>query len=157
MEPSEASKPVENAKRLWGPATQTIVVVAIGAAIGVALAFLGPGPTGDPFFPPPGGPRHPGERHFFSYEGIDMVLSTTGISLLMALLVVQVRAYRETKAKFALGLVVVLAALVLQAVLTSPIIFGAFGNTLGALGPFLLFADLFKLVAFSVFLYLSLQ
>ena len=156
MQEVEQPKEIENAKRLWNPATQTLVVVAIGAGVGLLLALLGPGPTGDPFFPPGGGPR-PGERHFFSFEGIDTVISTTGVALLTALLIVQWRAYKETKAKFALGIVVVLAALLLQALLSSPAIFGVFGHTFGPLGPFLLVADVFKLVAFSVFLDLSLQ
>ncbi len=45
----------------------------------------------------------------------------------------------------------------LESLLTSPIVYGAFGTTAAGLGPFLLFADVFKVAALSAFLYLSLQ
>ena len=50
-----------------------------------------------------------------------------------------------------------LGALLFQGILTSPLLFGAFGHALGGLGPFLLVADAFKAGAFAAFLYLSLQ
>jgi len=158
MEQREEQKPLNEpkpsgGKRMMGPAAWTLLVTAGSAAVGLALAIVIQGPTsGSPWHPGPGQ-----DHHFDSFEGIDTVLSTTAIGLMSALLVVYVKTYEQTKAKFALGLVMVLSALLVQGLLSSPLLFGAFGHSMGLLGPFLMIADGFKLVAFTVFLYLSLQ
>jgi len=144
MEARQASE----RKRGLSPAAWTLVVLAIGLALGALLALVPrpdrPGP----------GPR-PGM--FETYDDVDVVLSTVSTAFLVALLVVYAKTYSETRAPFALGLIVVLGALLFQGILTSPLLFGAFGHALGSLGPFLLAADAFKAGAFAAFLYLSLQ
>lgn len=135
-----------NKKRNLSPAVWTLIVLAIGVVLGVLLALV----------PRPGGPG-PGPGPFRTFDDVDAILSTIGLVFLVALLVVYTRTYSDTGARFALGLVVVLAALLFQVLLTSPLLFGAFGHRLGGLGPFLLVADTFKAAAFSIFLYLSLQ
>lgn len=80
-----------------------------------------------------------------------------GYAAMFALLVVYARTYSQTGARFALGLTVVLIALLLQSLLTSPLVYTALGTTASTLGPFLLVADVFKIAALSVFLHLSLQ
>lgn len=65
-----------------------------------------------------------------------------------------VKTYVDTGARFALGLLFVLAALLFQALFTSPLLFG---YELGGLGPFVLIADAFKATPFAAFLCLSLQ
>ena len=87
----------------------------------------------------------------------DVILSTVGIALLVALLVLYGKVYGETRARFILGLVVVLLAFLLESVLSSPLIYGSFGEATGDLGTFLALADVFKLVALTVFLYLGLE
>src|SRR6266566_238312 len=78
--------------------------------------------------PRPGRPG-PGPRidPFETLEDIDVIVSTVGLALLS------------------------------EGVLTSPILFGAFGHALGELGPFVLVAHGFRTAAFAAFLYLSLQ
>jgi hypothetical protein len=76
--------------------------------------------------------------------------------LFVALLAVYAKTYSDPRARFALGLIVVFAALLFQALLASPLLFVAFGHALGGLGPFLLVADAFKAAAFTALLYLSL-
>lgn len=90
-------------------------------------------------------------------EEIDVILSTVGLALLVALAGVYVRIYVETRAAFSLGLVAVFLALLVETLATWPLVFGLFGHSLLGLGPFLLLADVFKVTAFSVLLYLSLS
>lgn len=86
-----------------------------------------------------------------------IILSTVGIALLAALLVVYGRTYRQTKANFVLGLLVVLFALLLQSILTSPIIVGLIEHESVIHGFYSPAADVFTIIAYTVFLYLSLE
>jgi len=134
--------------RVWVP-----VVLIIGVAIGAVLAAM-PSPATEPWR---GHGRGGWGFQVESPDDVNIILSTVSIALLAALLMVYSKTYRETKAKFALGLVAVLLALLLQSVLSSPLVYGAFGQSSGGLGVFLLFAEIFKMAAFTVFLYLSLE
>lgn len=87
----------------------------------------------------------------------DVILSTVGIVLVIALLVVYGMVYAETKAGFILGLVVVLLAFLFESVLSSPLVYSSTGGTTGDIGTYLAVADIFKIVALTVFLYLSLE
>src|SRR5438128_11524546 len=92
------------------PALWTAVVLAIGLAIGVALALV----------PRPGRPG-PGPRidSFETLEDIDVIVSTVGLALLSALFVVYAKTYSDTGARSALGLIFVLSAFLFEAFLTS--------------------------------------
>ena len=142
---------VSEKKRGIGPTAWTLLVLGIGLALGVVAALVS-----KPWRPAGPGPG-PGMMAFAVFSDVDAVLSTIGLVFLLALVYVYAKTYADTKARFALGLIVVLAALLFQALLTSPLLFGAFGHGLGGLGPFVLVADAFKAVAFAAFLYLSLQ
>jgi hypothetical protein len=131
-------------------AVWVLLVLVAGLLIGLLLSALPDSSVG----PRPG---HGWGFRFETHEDVDVILSTVGIALLVALLVVYGRTYSQTGARFALGLTVVLFALLLQSLFTSPLVYGALGTTAAALGPFLMFADLFKAAALTVFLYLSLQ
>lgn len=137
----------EGPSKVW-----VLIVLLIGVATGLVLAAVPlPASTGGPG-------RGPGwHLELSTASEFDVVLSTVGIVLLLALTVVYAGMYSATKAHFALGLVVVLLALLFESILTSPLVYGAFGQTSGTLGLFLVFADLFKIVAFTVLLYLSLE
>jgi hypothetical protein len=159
MEPNEnKAKPLENETaqsplpkaRKVSPAVWVGLTLAIGIAAGLALSLLAPVPGPGP------GPRPPGMR-FDTHADFDVLLSTVSVALLSALVLVYLRTFRETRANFALGLVVVLFALLLESLVASPVLIGAFGHPFGALATFFLIADIFKSAAFAVFLYLSLQ
>ncbi len=131
--------------KLWVP-----FVVLIGAIFGF-LSYIEVS-SQFPFFPP-------FERRFefeISQE-FHIILSTIGIALLVALLVVYARTYRETRANFILGLLIVLFALLLQAILTSPLFF--IFMTFTAFPPefYSPLADVLTIIAYAVFLYLSLE
>jgi len=128
-----------------------VVVLLVGVGAGLLLST----------FPSPATGTTPGRGfgwhlEFSTASDFDVVLSTVGIVFLVALLVVYLRTYAQTRARFALGLVVVLLALLVESVLSSPLVYGAFGQASDGLGTFLAAADAFKVVAFAVFLYLSL-
>jgi len=127
-------------------AAWVILVLCAGIAAGTALAAL----------PAPPGPR-PGPYPRAMFDDVATVLSAVGIALLIALLVVYAKTYRETRSKFALGLLVVLAALLGQSLVSSPILFRALDHFGGPLAPLVLAAEMLKAAAFAVFLYLSLE
>ena len=134
-------------RRRVGPAVWTLIVLGIGIGLGVLLTLVPHGPR-----PGPG----PGPDPYAGIEALDVVLSAVSLACIVALILIYARTYAEMGAKFALGLVFVLAALLFQAILSSPL-FLSFGHELGPFGPFGLGADALKAAAFGAFLYLSLQ
>jgi hypothetical protein len=130
--------------RLWLP-----FVLVAGVLVGVVLSSFVPQPV--PFF------------WRYAPLGLEpilrfhIVLSTVSIALLVALTVIYVRVYADTGARFALGIVVVLFALLVQSLFQYPLLLGISGPLEVAQGRFLSFADVFTIVAYAVFLYLSLE
>jgi hypothetical protein len=140
------------AQKLWVPVVLLFGLVA-GEAISIATTAqppprFGGGPFGY-FHPFPTNP-------FFEYH---VVLTTVGVALLIALVVIYCKMYAETKANFALGLVVVLAALLLQALVSYPITDSFFFTVTmtGGSGYSIFAADVVTVCAYTVLLYLSLE
>jgi len=128
---------------VWVP-----IILLIGGVIG-ELSYLYVAST------IPGFALGPGLGAFLQYHSI---FSTVSISLLIALLIVYGRTYVQTKANFILGLIVVLLALLLQNLITYPIIHPFIDNTvLESMSISSPVADVFTIIAYSVFLYLSLE
>jgi hypothetical protein len=134
--------------KLWVP-----IVLLIGTVAGI-ISYLYTLSTIPQFGPGgPGGPFGPGA--FLEYHSI---LSTISISLLVALLVVYGKTYTQTKANFILGLIVVLLALLLQNLLNYPILHPYIDNTpLESMTISSPVSDVFTIIAYTVFLYLSLE
>jgi len=120
--------------RKWVPA-----VLAIGAAVGFGLSLV----------PSPSGGSLGRNLHVF--------LSAIIVALLVVLFAVYLKVYRDTRARFALGLLVVLGLFLFQAVLIFPLLLGAFGERLEGGERFLPIGDALFVIAFSIFLYLSLE
>ncbi|MDG6934104.1 MAG: hypothetical protein JRN68_05355 [Nitrososphaerota archaeon] len=97
--------------------------------------------------------------HYFdwSYFAFHIILSTVAIALLVALFVVYIRIYSETRANFALGLIIVLGALLLQSLLTYPLLLAEPREFWTIPGASFDSADILLIVAYAVFLYLSLE
>jgi hypothetical protein len=87
---------------------------------------------------------------------LHIVLTTVEVALLVSLVIVYLKIYSETRANFALGLVIVLAALLLQTVFSYPLVLGTEGVILVP-GLLTTLADFLTIGAYSVFLYLSLE
>jgi len=136
-------------QKLWVP-----VVLVVGFVVGEALAYG----TEMPEYEVRGGPFgyfHPFPNNpIFPYH---VVLATMEVTLLLALLVVYGRMFLETKANFALGLIVVLIALLVQTLLSNPVVVDLMGTPYLGPGYLTPTADIFTVCAYSVFLYLSLE
>ena len=138
--PAPASGPT----KLWLP-----IVITVGVLVGAVLSFFVPAPFGCYRF-----------GACQSLQGALMlhtILSTVSIALLIALILIYVRVYAATGARFALGITIVLLALLLQELIQYPpflVVYGPFGQ---GQAPFLSSADVFTIVAYTIFLYLSLE
>jgi len=129
--------------KFWVP-----FVIALGIFLGSVLSYVFASPFERYEYPP------------FAFDWIflfHVVLSTVSITLLVALLVVYAGVYSKTQANFALGITIVLAALLAQSLLEYPLFLGLVGRFPIGHGPFLDSADIFTIIAYAVFLYLSLE
>jgi hypothetical protein len=133
--------------KLW-----VVVVLLVGLVSGVLLSDLATLPDesrapffrGVPLFNP-----DPSIR-------LHIVLTSVEVALLVSLVIVYLKVYSETRANFALGLVIVLAALLLQTVFSYPLVLGTEGVILVP-GVLTTLADFLTIGAYAVFLYLSLE
>jgi hypothetical protein len=129
------------------------VVLLVGLGWGLILSYVSEEPREVRF----------GEFRGFYYFNPDplyqahIVLSTISVALLISLVVVYVKMYSETKANFALGLVVVLGALLLQTLLSYPVLIGLAGPPPFGPGYYGPSADILTIGAYTIFLYLSLE
>ena len=141
---------MEGMRKGLGAIGWVAIVVVIGAVVGLALvAASPPAPPSHGPGAPPSGP--------VPVSRLNYVLSTIDVALVLALLFVYLRTFTQTRARFALGLSIFLAALTIQTVFVSPLLFGALGYNPGVLGPYLLVSSVFEIVALAVFLFLSLE
>jgi len=129
------------------------VVLLVGLGWGLILSALS---------------EEPREVRFAGYRGftyfnpnplfeLHIVLSTITVALLVSLVIVYVKVYLETKANFALGLLLVLGALLLQTLLSYPVLIGLAGPPPFGPGYYGLSADVLTIGAYTIFLYLSLE
>ncbi len=129
-----------------------IVILAGGfvgllAALNLQIEF----PTNNIGFPIPGQMFGP-----YEYLQYHVVLSTIGLALLFTLIVVYSNTYVKTRGNFVLGILVVLFALLLQGILEYPLLH-LFLNGAVTGSFYSPVSDVFTIVAYSVFLYLSLE
>lgn len=137
-----------NARKLIVP-----IVILAGAAVGLtaALNLQNEFPSDDIGLPFPGQSSLP-----YEYLQYHVVLSTISLALILVLIVLYANTYVKTRANFMLGLVVVFFALFLQGILQYPLLHLLMNGV--EQGTFFSpVSDLFTIVAYSVFLYLSLE
>ena len=125
-------------------ALEVSAIAVTGAIIGLILAYL---------FPFSMGKRHMNPS---TYYPLNMALSMATLFLLTVLLYIYLKDYNRIRARFTLGLIIFLTALLFQAIFTLPVIHAVFGFSSASLGPFSLLTNLFEAVALSIFLYLSM-
>ena len=133
--------------KLW-----VVVVLLVGLISGVILSELAtlPAETRNPFL-----------RRFPLFNPdpairLHIILTTVEVALMVSLVIVYLKVYSETKARFAMGLVIVLSALLLQTVFQYPLVLGTSGIILVP-GVLTTLADFLTIGAYAVFLYLSLE
>ncbi len=154
-EPSQAAEqPSEKGtqiSKIWVP-----VILVLAVLLGLALAETIPSPVC-----PPGYFNCPWPYFYLlSVRGalmLHVILSTIEIVLLVSLVAVYIKVYAETRANFSLGLIIVLGALFIHSVLSYPLVVNDIGSILYGSGLFFPYTDLLTIVAYSVFLYLSLE
>ena len=136
------------AGKLWVP-----IVLLVGLVAGVILADLSTQST------PETPPFLRGLPHFNPDPTIRLhvILTTVEVTLLVSLVIVYLKVYSETRANFALGLVIVLGALFLQTVFSYPLVLGLQGPVLFVRGSLPTLSDVLEICAYTVFLYLSLE
>ena len=127
--------------KLWVP-----LVLVVGVLLGLVASYFAPAPF--VFF------RFASLREVLT---LHILLSTVSIALLVSLLVVYFRIFNQTGARFALGITLVLLALLVQQLFQYPLFLGLAGPFPIGQGPYLSFADLFTIAAYTIFLYLSLD
>jgi len=155
-QPSNDGKEVKHTtSKLWVP-----IIVIVGVFIGV-LASISDSVT-EPFIRGGFFPQY--QIAFETFQEIHIILSTVGVALLVSLIIVYARTYIKTQANFIFGLLVVLFALLLQSLLTYPFLTDIFSpqtppRFFSQLPPNFSspFADVFMIIAYAVFLYLSLE
>ena len=128
---------------------KVIATAAIGAAIGLVLAYLFPVTTD--------GGMHGIKEFKLIYYPMNMALSLSALFLISSLLHLYYTDYRETKARFMLGLLVFLLFLAFQAVFSIPLLHLLLGFSSIRLGPFSVIPAVFETIALSIFLFLSME
>ena len=134
--------------KLW-----VVVVLLVGLISGVLLSDLATLQTEE----------RPDFFRDFPYFNPDptirlhVILTTVEVTLLISLVIIYLKVYSETRANFALGLVIVLGALFLQTVFSYPLVLGLAGPVLFVRGSLPTVSDVLTISAYTVFLYLSLE
>ena len=129
------------------------LLILVGAILGIVSGL-----NLEREFPRNGFPPIPGFGYGpFEYLQYHVVLSTVSLVLLLALIVVYSRSYIHTRANFMLGLLVVLFALLLEGMLRSPLLHLYLTGTVEIDAFYSPVSDVFTIIAYSVFLYLSLE
>lgn len=155
VEPSQAAEqPSEKGtqiSKVWVP-----VILVLAILLGLVLAETNP----STIMCPPGIPLGYCDFVLLSVQRalmLHVILSTVEIVLLVSLVAVYIKVYAETRANFSLGLIIVLGALFVHSVLSFPPVVNDIGSTLLGSGLFFPYTDLLTIIAYSVFLYLSLE
>jgi hypothetical protein len=144
-QPQASPKRQGGISRLW-----VLAVLAFGILLGVLLAlsvrldFLALGP--DQFF----------MLTLRRALQLHVILSTLEMVLLFSLVLVYVKVYAETRANFSMGILIVLFALLVHSILSFPLTVDELGPVLLGSGAFFPYPDIFTIIAYTIFLYLSL-
>jgi hypothetical protein len=142
MSSESTARQMKGPGKIWLP-----IVLTVGVLVGLILSYDVPVPYGWRFIPP----------QFQQALILHIVLSTVSVTLLVALAIIYLGIYAQTAARFALGITVVLFALLIQALVQYPLLLGMFAPYGQGEESFLSFADVFTIVAYTIFLYLSLE
>lgn len=141
----QAAKPERGMSKIW-----VVVVLAFGILLGLLLAVtirLNIREAG------------PGQFFLLSIQRalqLHVILSTIEMVLLFALVLVYLKTYSETRANFSMGILIVLFALLVHSILSFPLTVNQIGPVLLGSGAFFPYPDIFTIIAYTIFLYLSL-
>ena len=135
------------------------IILAVLAVVAVAAVYLAALTSPFPQFPffqrgmPP--QQVPGDIELF--YTVKTVFSTVNATLVLILLVIYIDIYSRTRSEFTIGLIIFSAVLLLNALVSNPLLQFVFGFRAFGLGPFAMLPDLFTFFALAVLLYLTLK
>jgi hypothetical protein len=147
-QPPTPPRPAGGISKVW-----VLVVLAFGLLLGAFLAVTIPAAT----LPPA-----EGFGRFFMLTvqralQLHLVLTTLEMVLLFSLVVVYLKIYLDTRANFSMGLLIVLFALLIHSILSYPVTVEQIGPVLLGSGTFFPYPDILTIIAYVIFLYLSLE
>ena len=138
-------------RRIWVP-----IILAVSIVVGFVLAETVPSPP----VCPEGYICPPFYFYLLSVQRalmLHVMLSTIELILLLSLVAVYIRVYSATRANFSLGLAIVFIVLTIHSFLSHPLVVNKVEPVLFGSGLFFPYIDLLTIIAYSVFLYLSLE
>jgi hypothetical protein len=91
------------------------------------------------------------------YFTVKAVIATITSIMLLAIVIMQINIYRNTGARFSLGLVLFSTALLMYTISANPFLHTLVGFRRIGFGPLLIIPDLLTLIASAVLIYLSRQ
>ena len=104
---------------------------------------------------PPADKQLPTEFVFRYYTA--SIIITINIMLLVGLLGVYLQTYAATKSSFMLGLMFFIGVLLIQSILSLPLLHTLFGYTFFGLGPFGILPGFFETIALVILIILSME
>ena len=96
-------------------------------------------------------------KSFMGMYTLATVIICMNLMLLLGLLGAYIQSYRETKSSFLLGLTMFLSVLVVQSILSLPIIHVSVGIILYQSNLFTILPNLFEMIALIILFYLSME
>jgi len=141
-------RPAGGISKIW-----VLVVLAFGLLLGAFFAVTIPAAT----LPPA-----EGFGRFFMLTvqralQLHLILTTLEIVLLLSLVGIYLKTYLDTRANFSMGLLIVLFALLIHGVLSFPVAVNQIAPVLLGSGAFFPYPDILTIIAYVIFLYLSLE
>jgi len=143
--PQPAPAPQRGISRIW-----VLVVLVFGILLGVLFALTIRMDIRE---------AGPGQFFLLSIQRalqLHVILSTIEMVLLFSLVLVYLKIYNDTRANFSMGILIVLFALLVHSILSFPLTVDQIGPVLLGSGAFFPYPDIFTIIAYTIFLYLSL-
>lgn len=148
-------KNVAHKELLGNPIVFTLTVVVISLLFSFVMTFIYSYLFPQIFMEMP----HPGHGLSMqqTYLYVRVFIDTFNIALLTALFVIYVKAYSKIKANFTLGLSIFILVMLIQEIVSYPLVHISFGYSGIALGPFYIIPKILESFAIIIFFYLSIE
>ncbi len=133
-----------------------MVVLIVGAVVGIVVAK-----ASLEYFRSRMGEKFEKVKHIWhAFEctfTIGMVIVLINLALLSALLLIYTKSYKETKSSFMLGLIIFLSVLVVQTILSLPVLHVSVGAMLYHTRITTILPNLFEMIALIILFMLSME
>jgi small-conductance mechanosensitive channel len=144
----EQMKKVSNVYLVFG-----LIIIAVVIGVLMAIAF----PLPKPPYQPPGSQQQPSPSDIEAFYIAKTVISIVNTALIIALLYIYAKIYRNIESRFTAGLILTMFVLLLYAISSNPLLQVLVGFRAFGMGPFAMIPDMFATAALVILLYLSLE